>query len=100
MDDWGDALGSLFFELGQEWSISKLQDDVHTLRCWKAGVVDDVNVIQDIAERNVETNLRLALLVRLLISKGVTSAEEFATLISDFRRSTLDSAENSATQLT
>lgn len=38
-----------------------------------------------LAEENLELKLRLGLLVRLLISKGIISAEEFATLIADSR---------------
>lgn len=41
--------------------------------------------VRDLAAENVELKLRLGLLVRLLVSKGVISAEEFAGLIAETR---------------
>jgi hypothetical protein len=41
--------------------------------------------VKELAEENLELKLRLGLLVRLLITKGVISAQEFATLIAEAR---------------
>ena len=45
----------------------------------------DLRKVKELAEENVELKLRLGLLVRLLISKGVISAEEYASLIAGAR---------------
>jgi hypothetical protein len=45
----------------------------------------DVSKIKELAQENMELKLRLGLLVRLLISKGVISAEEYAGLIAQSR---------------
>ncbi len=42
--------------------------------------------LRKLVEENAELKLRLALLVRLLIAKGVFTAEEFAGLIAAGRR--------------
>jgi hypothetical protein len=39
--------------------------------------------LKELVEENLELKLRLGLLVRLLISKGVLTAQEFAALIAD-----------------
>jgi hypothetical protein len=44
--------------------------------------------LSELAKENVELKLRLGLLVRLLISKGIFTAEEFAELISESQRKT------------
>jgi hypothetical protein len=41
--------------------------------------------VKELAEENVELKLRLGLLVRLLITKGVITAEEYARLIAETR---------------
>jgi len=41
--------------------------------------------VRDVAAENVELKLRLSLLVRLLVSKGVITAEEYAGLIAETR---------------
>ena len=41
--------------------------------------------LQEMAKENLELKLRLALLIRLLISKGIFAAEEFASLIAESR---------------
>ena len=40
-------------------------------------------VIEELAAENAELKLRLGLLVRLLISKGIINAQEYAALITE-----------------
>jgi hypothetical protein len=42
--------------------------------------------LKELAEENLELHLRLGLLVRLLISKGVITAPDYAGLIAETRR--------------
>ena len=49
----------------------------HDLANW------DQPTIKDLAAENLELKLRLGLLVRLLISKGVLTAQEYAALIAE-----------------
>jgi hypothetical protein len=46
----------------------------------------------DLAAENAELRLRLGLLVRLLITKGVLTAEEYARLIAEARPTTRSDA--------
>lgn len=73
------------------WEISQEQQ-IHELR----GRLDQIWLEHDLSEgdpRKLETlvqeilelKLRLGLLVRLLISKGVITAKEYATLIAEVR---------------
>ena len=41
--------------------------------------------MKELADENLELKLRLGLLVRLLISKGVITAQEYAALIAETR---------------
>ena len=41
--------------------------------------------MKELADENLELKLRLGLLVRLLISKGVITAQEYAALIAESR---------------
>ena len=63
----------------------QLRQEIDSLHDWRARVVDDINAAQVLADQNFELKLRLGLLVRLLISKGVITAAEYATLISNCR---------------
>ena len=45
----------------------------------------DFRKVKELAEENMDLKLRLGLLVRLLIAKGVFTAEEYATLIANAR---------------
>ena len=45
----------------------------------------DFRKVKELAEENLELKLALGLLVRLLIAKGVFTAEEYAKLMADAR---------------
>jgi hypothetical protein len=70
-----------FFDLLLQKDINQLRDEfrreqrLHDTATW------DLRKVKELAEENAELKLRLALLVRLLIARGVFTAEEFATLI-------------------
>lgn len=66
----------------QDQSIEDLRAKVQTAR-----TDDDFagDRMRRLAEENFELKLRLGLLVRLLISKGVFTAQEFAALVAEAR---------------
>jgi len=45
----------------------------------------DVQKVKELAGENLELKLRLGLLVRLLISKGLITAQEYAELVAEAR---------------
>ena len=49
----------------------------------------DLGKVKELAAENVDLKLRLGLLVRLLIAKGVFTAEEYAKLIADARANSI-----------
>ena len=59
----------------------------------------DFGKVKELAAENVDLKLRLGLLVRLLIAKGVLTAEEYAKLIADARAgiSAIKTASGAAT---
>lgn len=59
-----------------------------------------VRKLKDLAEENLELKLRLGLLVRLLITKGVFTAQEYAALISEARPKSKSAAPNPPSQPT
>ena len=65
----------------------------HVERLERAG---GPGTLGDLAKENLELKLRLGLLVRLLISKGVISAEEYAGLIAATRPKRTGGAELAA----
>jgi hypothetical protein len=79
-------LQSLFLgDVGQQLQLHDLQNDVEQIRgdLGKSGWSE--GQIRELAERVLDLHLRLGVLVRLLIAKGVIRAEEFAPLIADSR---------------
>ena len=88
MAEYPEDLGSMLVELAlfdPALTEEQLRQDIDSLRDWRARVADDINAVQVLADENFDLKLRLGLLVRLLISKGVITAEEYAKLIADFR---------------
>jgi hypothetical protein len=45
----------------------------------------DLRKARELAEENLELRLRLSILIRLLITKGVITAQEYASLIAETR---------------
>jgi hypothetical protein len=74
------------FDLLQQADISQLHDEVERLRRQSDGASWDNPQVRELAEENLDLKLRLGLLVRLLIAKGVFRAEEFASLLAEARR--------------
>ncbi len=72
-------------EMLHEFDIRELRSDLERLRAERDRTVWDVTKVRQLADENLELKLRLGLLVRLLIAKGVISAEEYATLITQAR---------------
>jgi hypothetical protein len=67
--------------------IRQLQREVAELRERHDSTVWDLPRVKELAEENVELRLRLGLLVKLLIAKGVFTAEEYAGLLATARQS-------------
>lgn len=86
MDAAWEGLSNFLLELGEESAIWRVRDEVARLRDEHDRVVEnDGATIRELAQENFELKLRLGLLVRLLISKGTITAEEYANLIAAFR---------------
>lgn len=77
----GWARWLLLGDLGQQLDINDVQNQVERMRNERDFVNWDVRKIREIADELLELELRHGLLVRLLISKGVLTAEEYAKLI-------------------
>jgi len=69
----------------QDIEIRRLHEQVERLRSEQDTVAWDARKVRELAEENLELRLRLGLLVRLLIAKGVFTAEEYAGLIAATR---------------
>jgi hypothetical protein len=65
----------------QRYRIQDLREQLEQLRSQHDLANWDLPKLKDVAAENLELRLRLGLLVRLLITKGVFSAEEYASLI-------------------
>jgi hypothetical protein len=80
---WGRWL--VLGDLGQQMDIQEVQDEVERMRSERDLVTWDLRKIREVADDLMELELRHGLLVRLLIAKGVISAEEYAGLIAAAR---------------
>ena len=70
----------LFWNWSQEAQIRDVRREVDRLDLDRANARD---AAERLIEENATLRLRLGLLVRLLISKGVITAQEYAALIAD-----------------
>ena len=75
----------LLWNVSQERQISEVRQQFERLQLQRDLDGWDMRRVKELAEENVELKLRLGLLVRLLISKGIISAEEYAALITEAR---------------
>jgi hypothetical protein len=80
---WGRWL--LLGDLGQQLDIEELREHVEQIKSKHESTTWDVHKIKEVAHDLIELQLRHGLLVRLLIAKGLVSAEEYAGLISAAR---------------
>jgi hypothetical protein len=78
-------LYDFLWNLDQEHQLEELRGHLDRVRLEHDQTDWDIRNVKELAAENLELKLRLGLLVRLLISKGVFSAQEFAALISQHR---------------
>jgi len=79
---WSD-LTFLLGSVGQQLEINDVRDQLDRVRTERDLANWDVRKVRDLAEESLELHVRLGLLVRLLIAKGVITAEEYASLIAE-----------------
>jgi hypothetical protein len=72
----------LLHDLLQDREINQLREKLNRLEVEKDTAGSEA---RKVVEENLEVKLRLSLLVRLLIAKGVFTAEEFAGLLAAAR---------------
>jgi hypothetical protein len=72
----------LLWNMGQDSRISDVRQEVDRLQLERDQRGLDIS---QLAAENIELKLRLGLLVRLLISKGVMTAAEYASLLAGAR---------------
>jgi hypothetical protein len=75
----------LLGDLGQQLDIHAVRDQVERMRNEQDLANWDIRKIREIADELLELELRHGLLVRLLIGKGLITAEEYAGLIAAAR---------------
>ena len=68
--------------VSQEHQIAELRGEIDRSRL-EHDLAGGPRKMTELAQENLELKVRLALLVRLLITKGVISAQEYATLIAE-----------------
>jgi len=75
----------LLGDLGQQLDIHEVRDKVERLQIERDLANWDIRKIREVADELLELELRHGLLVRLLIRKGLITAEEYAGLIAAAR---------------
>jgi hypothetical protein len=75
----------LLGDLGQQLDIHEVRDKVERLQIERDLANWDIRKIREVADELLELELRHGLLVRLLIRKGLITAEEYAELIAAAR---------------
>jgi hypothetical protein len=81
-------IDGLLWDLGQDAQTRDLREELDKLRVQNDMAQWDQCKVKELAEENLELKLRLGLLVRLLISKGIITAPEYAAMIADTRPNT------------
>ena len=71
------------WNVSQERQLEEVRGRFDRLRLEHDLASGDVRKVKELAEENLELKLRLGLLVRLLITKGVITAQEYAALIAE-----------------
>jgi hypothetical protein len=72
------------WNVNQERQIEELRGRFHQARL-ETDLSGGPSRLKELTEENLELKLRLGLLIRLLIAKGVITAQEFAALIAEVR---------------
>lgn len=73
------------WNLSQEHQIGELRSQLNQARLEHDIAGGDRRSVKELAAENLELKLRLGLLARLLIAKGVFTAQEYAALIAENR---------------
>ena len=81
-----EFLDSLW-NMNQDFLIDDLRLQSERNRLERDLMAGELASMKQLAEENLELKLRLGLLLRLLIAKGFLTAEEFAAMIADARKS-------------
>jgi len=76
---WGRWL--LLGDIGQQLDLNDVRYEVERLRSERDLAEWDLGKVRELADDLAELELRHGLLVRLLITKGLITAEEYASLI-------------------
>jgi hypothetical protein len=76
-------LFDFLWNLSQERQLDELRGHLDRLRLDHDLAGGDLRRVKDLIEENLELKLRLGLLVRLLIAKGVFTAQEYAAMIAE-----------------
>jgi len=71
--------------VSQERQLEELRGRLDRVRLEHDLAGGDRRTVKELVEENLELTLRLGLLVRLLITKGVITAPEYAALIAEAR---------------
>jgi hypothetical protein len=80
-----DLVSWLVWDYVHDRQIADMRDRLDQMQTQKDLARWDAPNLKDLAQENLELKLRLGLLVRLLISKGVITAEEYAAQLASAR---------------
>jgi hypothetical protein len=75
----------LLWNVSQERQLEELRGRLDRAQLEQDLSVGNPQKLRELSEENLQLKLRLGLLVRLLISKGLITAQEYAALIADVR---------------
>ena len=80
----------LFWNAEQQRELQSLRGQLDRLRLDQDLTGSGPLGVRGLAQENLELKVRLGLLVRLLIAKGVITAQEYATLLADAQSNKVD----------
>jgi hypothetical protein len=75
----------LLGDIGQQMDLNEVREQLERLRAERDLAEWDLSKVRELADELDELELRHGLLVRLLVSKGLITAEEYASLIAAAR---------------
>jgi hypothetical protein len=78
-------LFDFLWNLDQEHQLGELRGRLDRVRLEHDLAGSDFQKVKQLADENLELKLRLGLLVRLLITKGLITAQEYAQLVAETR---------------
>ena len=80
------------WNVGQERQLDELRGQLDRARLKQDEATLELPKLKELVEENLEMKLRLSLLVRLLVTKGLINAEEYAAMIAQAHSQTPKSA--------